>query len=359
MSGDLESKVYEMQMLKQQYGLSSSNAHAFMRSKAAYEQLRTTVNHALKSENIALNLSWQEISNLCENTRFVISDALNEPHFQHTGGFSYFGVREFNDGLLNDRLVPAARDNPGTPGLVRRDVHDREKVFEFDYAAFLQAFARAQKQGHDKSEAFRQAFLIFKDDTESYLTSPRGKRLNYAKFVETVMDYGQDRPTEEITSDAEMIAQDESIRIFSQEKIEEFQEWQMTGSRAYSHGNILLNKIAPEERKFLYGLSNKDDPYDRAVQEKTLGRMETERNLALHYILGNYELEDKVTASIVKAVADLTQQRDRRKERHKSLIETKAPSVVIEIERVRVEKTQYTLNAVRKNRRWLEEILSR
>ncbi len=359
MSGNLAGKVYEMQMLKQRYGINSSNAHAFMHSEAAYDQLRSKVDHALKPEGIKLQLSWQEISNLCEDTALVVKDALNEAHFRHFGNFHYFEVSDFNDALLTDRKIPWARYSPGTPGLYTLIDDYKDVTFQFDYARFLQTFARTQKQGHDKQEAFRQAFLIFKDSAEPFLTSPKGEPLSYPRFVETIFTYGKKKPIEEITSDPDMIARTANTLAISRQLVEDFKEWQMAGSENYVHGNVRFNRTTPEERKFLYGFSNKDDPYERAILEKTDKRLGTERSIALHYILGDYELEGERAAIIKNVVEDLTRARDRRRERYESLRKAKAPESIVEKGKVHFEKTQYTLNAIRKNKGWLEDILSK
>ncbi len=359
MKTDLEGKVYEMRELKKHYGINSTNAHAFMRSEAAYEKLKSQVNQVLKPEGTTLRLSWQEMSNLCHDLAFVVKDALNEAHFQHTRDFNYFHVRKFNDELLNDRVIPWAKYRPGTPGLCRRVDYNKETTFTFDYERFLETFARVQAEEGDRQEAFRQAFLIFRDSREPYLMSPEGESLSYPRFVETVLGYGREMTIEEITPDQKMIAETAEVMAGYGDLVEDFKEWQMTGSKNYGHAVVKFHKVAQEERKFLYGLSNEDDLYERAIRERTDKKLETERRIALNYILGNYGLVGERAAIITGAIDDLTQARDRRRERlQMSLGVTSAPDVIIQNMRTHFEKTQYTLNAVQKTRKWLEEILS-
>lgn len=351
MASDLESKVESVQLLKQEHNISSLNALSYLRSVEQYEQLRAEVNQALKSEGIRFNLSDKKISNLCEAIKTIVKDTINFADFEHfrEGPSNYF-VGDFNP-LLTRR-----------PGQAELDVIE-ERTFKLDYNVFIADFARYLAQGRDVNEALRQAFLVFKSSQHPYLTTPNGEKVNFQELVQKIPELGEKRlRLEEITHNPEMLRASKDTNEFTESVVEDFREWEITGSKSYRSGILELEQITQEERQFFYGFSiDEGKPYDRAVTEQTLKRLETERNIALHFMIGNYDTdpEQKPEKAIVKTIASLTGALQRRRERYQKLIELKAPSDTADHARLSVDRTQYTLLAIKKNRKWLETVLSR
>ncbi len=347
MASDLESKVASVQLLKQEYNISSLNALSYLRSVERYEQLRAEVNQALKSEGIRFNLSDKKISNLCEAIKTIVKDAINFADFeQFRGRVNNYFVGDFNPLLVK------------RPGQAEPDVSE-ERTFKLDYNSFIADFARYLAQGADQDEALRQAFLGFKASQHPYLTTSEGEQLNFQELLQIIPILGEKRKRlDEITNDEDMLRNSEAADQFAESLAEDFKEWEITGSKSYRSGILELGQITQEERQFFYGFSvDKGKPYDRAVTEQTLKHLETERNIALHFMMGNYDTdpEQKPEKAIEKTIASLTGALQRRRERYQKLIEIKAPSDTADNVKLSVDRTQYTLLAIKKNRKWLEQ----
>jgi hypothetical protein len=338
MINDLTEVFENVKYLKTGFGLpvTTKNALRFIRSRQAYKALKDGVNQRLESEGAGLDYTLGEVSNLCDVVRVSIRTALDMASFD--------SWKKDRNPEINNKFFDIERYYPTL--YLSMCEKDGEK-FDVDYEAFVCGYARSFSQDRNPREAFRDTFLEFYGGNSIHLIKPDGERITYSQFEEDKSLH--------LTSElweGEIGPRDEEFYTLW---FEDLQDWIKFGATDYFEVESRLEDTTEEEKLCLYGIGSLDDksePYNRAVEEKTLKRMETERQVALAYILNNNY--GNIRDSISGIERNLVENRGN----HEKLKSVTSHGEIMEWSERLIKRNVYIRNAIKKNTRWLEGILS-
>jgi hypothetical protein len=215
---------------------------------------------------------------------------------------------------------------------------DSVNRFTFDYESFAEIYAKRILSGDKPKEAFRKAFLEFYNGDFPFLIERDGRRITRKEFsldTDTHLFHYADGDIDEKDFDF-------------------LKEWMLYGTSSDERTNLDLQKVTEEEKLFLYSPYDSKDPYTRAIEEKTLKKIETERQIAFARVISSIPNGAKLDLEEIISQIKFTMLYS--KDNIKRNQAAGLPEYIRKDSIANLESLKYTLLAVQKNRKWLEDI---
>lgn len=321
---DLEQRLSQIKNLKETYMIGSADAFKYIKARNYFSQLRKE----------ALDGSGKDIGKL------ELTNAVYSFFYAYQGALdSLSTVQAFEKGM-NPR--DCNLQYPG-PNKKNEKTLQTDMLWDFDYSTIAQLFTSYFK-GNSEIE-LQNTFLETLKESQKYpLLEFEGKTYSFSQLIndKTGMfstDFGY--PSEQ------------SVYEHSKEYLEEF-----LGAKTPDRMIAVEFFARPDyEIEYLFGHktdADTDDIYDRAMKEYTLNRIDVEKRIALNYVL--------TSSFLTKTINPITDNLKTRIARQKSNLENfeknEAPSVIIKNSKALIKKYEYIFRSIRKNQKWLEQILS-
>ncbi len=355
MGKDLSQLFEEVKNLKKDnlgIPISTQNALRYVRSQEHYKALGGEVAQKLRQDGIAFNPSLRGLANLCFNAYATIGNFIELRCELSTH-------EEGNENTM-PRIYSIKDFNPIINRLYEKDsfeLYEKYSFLEwpitFDYPHFLYLYG-LEKEG-DKT--FRKSFMSALKSNYPFLTLPNGVKITLSGFANDSSLHL--KPESEFDPDIRELI-DENKDIFRLRFVE-FVDWLEGRNSNFEASNQLkmINAKTYEETEFLY--SHLD--YDRALEEKILGRIETERQVALYRI---YRSGDKPGArdlqpeeSIDYSIKEIEESLFRKNKILNRIRVHDSPKILIDGILGELQKMNYIRLALKKNKNWLKDFLSR
>lgn len=338
--GNLEKKLGEIRFLKQEWDIGSKDAYDYLKSQEELTAFRK--NH--ESEG-ALNFTNRQIVNIADELASHVQNFL-----------------DFCSHIYADKKQTWPRENfvqkiaPTVKIEVYQKTDDNIWICDYDsvFSVFLQHYSNFSKKSNNQKAKIRAAFNY---------------TLAEILFTEIPILYSLDEKPHLITQ----IASDDNLMLGSKKFLfgdSYYSDAVETAKDALADYGWLakmdltslpfhpeLDVLSRHEYKHLlsYGVfGEKDDSYDRAVKELTLKRQDTQRRIALNYLLHLPEDErkiDEVYSSIQRRIQNCM-------ETISKYEQTSAPLPMIQGAQYALKKRVYMFKAIKNNRKWLEQMLS-
>ena len=360
----IKSRLEEVKMLKAEYGISSENALRYLKIQDEYSGLRGDLIPILRREGIQYKPSVKEISNICNEAM----DRLEKDLF--TSNKAAFEQLEA-EGKVNMRPVTCGVSLPRETLLFRGEVEPKSKDlwWKFDYKAFLVEYARIRDETGSHFQAFSGVMKAVEEGDGRYFTGPEGRfsyqeiasSPKYTSSAEEILDTQENEPIwdglrEKISQNPDMEPNDiiKSLFavVFTGEGVESKDEPPFSSERPTMEERHLLHGQ-------LYGVIN--DLYGRAEREHTLGRLETERRIALAFVAdAKREEQPHPGVSESERIDYILRSLD---EKYRVLSESlatlaRANSIDEDVsKRPQLVRNRYTRRALITNRKWIEKLL--
>lgn len=343
----LRPRLEAIQELKREYGIGSKEAFLYLKVCDDYERLRDQLATQLRVEGFHFRPTLRQTSNLCDYAQKAVCNAVEV--------FALSKALERGNTFTNKPI----HVHPYSPHFREYDeiTDDALVDFAFDYAPFLLDYGKymSSTNNSDKALFYALANSISSDRPCLTLTTTE-KKMSFAdleKCSDPLIqeDFFYDLKNERSIEDKNL----------EHSFVKEFDAWidddkENAYYPRYSKYLTDLERATEEEVVFLYG--DRDNPYERAVEENTLRRIETERRIALHYILRNSHDQHSPHQMISTLLTALEGEIRVSRERFKTLQVLTAPPIVLDNERNILGHLRYELVAIKKNRAWLENVLS-
>lgn len=353
MGNNLRSLFEEVRHIKETLGMPipSQNALRYVKSQRVYENLRDKVNERLRSEGETTDFGVRELANLVNSFRTTIEGVCNL--------YATTTWIESDNEFVKKYFVPRQLDimnfNPNYGSL---DSGLGTLPAQIDYLSLICDFIVNYKKTRDLNKAYLGAFTK-NSIKKSFLKFEDGTNLSLEDYKQRI-DLHLEKANWASPEDLHMEGVEFSNEMFEELVLDNFNsdscEVKAFFDNEYSFYSFQgpLNRNTPEEMDFLYsGIigGEKNSPYRRAVEERTLGRMETERQIALHHAFrkSGTKLEDLIIGletKIKKKRCEL-----------KSQEMQEMPQFMIMKDMEHIEEMRYTLVALKKNKKWLGQIL--
>jgi len=339
-------KLEDIVALKAEYGIGTQDAWRYLKVIEDYTALRDRVSEQLHQKGIKTKPSVREISNLCDFIQSSLHEALQ--------------IAGAERNLASNTQCCPAMVFPYSEVLnihFDQDLFYRRKEtntfdFHFDYETFLLSFYE-EKQNEELEEAFKATMVEVLAGDVPYFTDPEGNKLTFSAIRGNSKYFGDmGSPLDKETKKSNKFA----IRLFYAWLRGEAEERYLTIPD--------LTQPTEEEKTFLFQKfhSGKTETlYERAKRERTLYRLETERRIALNDII-EYTHEVDGTAND-KVQTEIQRLKDllpcyQRKLRELSEVPIELTPTFRAMWQRKHEETKYTLCAIKKNKAWLEKVLS-
>jgi hypothetical protein len=298
MSNGLEGKLEDIKFLKVEHGIGSKNAFDYLKSVEKYTELRDEVVERLKSEGVNYRPSVREViyrSSLCK--------------------LSY-------EGRLNIKILESSSERESLPCLIRIPeyfefgVHslNNDEVdmgLKLDYPSLLvKIYENYSESGHVGNEFYyAQPFLNFKSRKISANDFVR----EFEKGLLGITKKSDSSYSKDLTIAGHALSHSLNLMMLENEK-----------------GNFARN-----EKHFLY-----QSGYERAKEEMTLNRFEVERMIAFNRVVITPNILGDINERINLAIGFAEKGIGRADSQEEA------------------EKHSYFLRSIKKNKKWLEKMLS-
>ena len=332
--------------------ISTTNALRYVRSQIFYEGLRKEIDEIVSPQGIRFNPTLRELSDLCHGINRTVRDMLDAITNNTTleaNKTTYsprrFYIQEANPQL--DKYETKSEDFETDYGY---------RKYNFDYIKFLNDYAIALGQTRNKQEAIRLAFEDLVMNNKQYLIGQDGERISYSEFKQMTNLHLSPNTTPE--EDLEKWRRDLENSI---EFNPEITQWitiscpdYFNDSSPYGPGNL-----TEEEIKFRFEIYSKRHKYDRAKEERLLGRIQTERQIAVEEIYsgGEDSIEERIDGKVEIIKGSIKNNRAFIK-RLLQMGKKEAYPLIVNARELE-NRYFYTIRALKTNRRWLIEFLSR
>ena len=334
---DLAAKFESVQELKREYPTNSLNAWKYLKVREAFEDLSDRIKKYLDEQGIKYTPSHREVSNLCQYARSLFSSSLDASSAKRAKALGFVDIPKNHLILAYHPLLDRRRD------IEEPESDNMFKTWKFDYEEFIKVFFVRLNEDKKHEVALRTAFAKAHAGSHPYLEDSQGK-YSFEEFAK------QDRF---LLSKLVMDSENKEVIENIEYQISAIQRWIFGLEQELIPDRFYPNHLTQEESDFLFGLKN--NPYERAVREKTLRKIETERRVAssavLQYQGTPYEKD------IEHIVKEQKRKLRSRLERLKKLQRLNAPLSILKNEEELIDKAKYTIKAINVNKKWLKRIL--
>ncbi len=367
----LQGKLEEIKQLKTEYGIGSLDAWRYLKSQEFYTALRDDIVNALYATNLTYRPTLRELSNLCQYVQFEVQWAFR--------AWSYERASETRG--KHPQLQDILFCNPQVNQYHDSDMNlqkTAQRTWMFDYQSFLIHYCQLKDVCRDMNDQdlFVKVFASALTSTHPYLTDDKGNRLTFSQVRKTdsllITDSDAGRTKKQRPKQFERAIWQSVINDFhflygNKDKLTAEDQFEIgEGMHESEEAAISIrNRITHEEHLFLYKLYTSDDSYKRAQRERTLGRIEIERRIALQEVLANEYIggnifgssyQEKIEGALDVLKAHLSEIREKLKNQ-KLWSSDEVYSDVGFLGELEGE-SKYKLAALKKNRKWLEKVLS-
>ncbi|HLF55124.1 MAG TPA: hypothetical protein VI612_05390 [Candidatus Nanoarchaeia archaeon] len=336
---DLTARLESIRELKAQYGIGSQSALRYLKVQDTMIGLADDVSARLSDEGLDYHPSVREISNLCEALRGSVKFTLDLQ--------SEMRAVLALGRLAKDHHVESADPRQGMIESRTKGDHFSSPAglfdvkWNLDYASMLVNFYRAMQLCGRTGRAFNAVMFNFISGKQAFLTGADGRQYTL----------------NEICENDSFLAHEGRIPGDMLEEFVEAVKEKMSVAKAGIFGaGLKIDGLTEEEGKFLL----QSGAYERAVREKTLHRMDTERRLALNELMQYVDfLKDHSAQELVDTrLSALGAQLDKRRELLRKVDGQSGAAFITERQKELVAQSSYYIRAIRQNRKWLENVLS-
>jgi len=314
---NLGDKLDSIRELKDQYGVSTKDAYRYLQVKGEYEALTKEVIKETKRRKIEYRPTQREVSNVCSEIRFVIHSF----------------IASLTEEPIDARSFSRKIDFP-------QEFRDDKRLLVVPYKEMVVKYCEFAAKNKDKDKAFRSTvkYAI----TENDFFDESGVRF-YSPRLEAIKDLP---PTDKFLERNASIKEEGILLpgLFARSRPDniygDFLRWIKTG-QSIEYEEFNPEDLTLEEKTYLYQFySEGKTPYDRGLNERTLNRMETQRKVALQYIVAQginvSQAPEKIEESI-QLVNRLARRCGPDEDRLKEL--------------------RYISFAIKNNKKWLEQVI--
>ena len=331
---NLNSRLECVKDLKERYGIGALAAHHYLKAQDAYARLQ-----ALVRDQTGVFVTERGLANICDRVANTIAARIE---------LKVVESADETDRQAHTQIILPFYESTllGYFDRIEKDDHKNMNLWTLNYVEFAIAFG--EELGHRRpSEALHVALRTTENRK---LLSQRGARVSLREFIrgDVTDDFLYSREDEnEIGELLTGISVDEARSNYEEQK--------------KRNKTCSLDSITHEDVTFLMGGSRGADLYERAKAEHTLKTERSERRIALNtigirgYVHG---LSHQNAHELIDEVLKIE-----KKGREKLLLRSQIAGDILggydtKIIKRLIEKLNYTIAAVVKNREWLAKTLS-
>lgn len=338
---NLEKKLGEIRHLKQEWDIGSKDAYDYLKSQEELTAFRK--NH--ESEG-ALQFTNRQIVNIADEFAHYVQNFLDSCAHVYADKKQSWAKENFVQKIIPTEKITVYQKN-----------EDNIWICDYDtvFSVFLQHYSNFSKNSNNQKAKILAAFnytlaeLLFTEIPILYNLDEKPYLITQIAFDDELMLKGKNNS----------LFHDPYYSGAVENAKETLADYGLLGKMDLTSLPFYpeLNVLSRHEYKYLlnYGVfGEKDDSYDRAVKEITLKRQDTQRKIALNYLLHLPEEE----RSIENAYSSLEEHVQFGLKSVSKFEQLSAPLPVIQGAQYSLKKKIYLLKAVKNNRKWLEQMLS-
>lgn len=336
--GNLEKKLGEIKYLKQEWDIGSKDAYDYLKSQDELNAFRKR--HEGQG---ALQFTNRQIANIADEFKRLVNHFLDSNYSVYADEEKYW-VKE----NVVQEMVPTHK--------ITYDKNDNVWICDYDqvFSLFFEHYYAFSKVITNQDLKVVAAFnstlsnLLFDEIPFLYDLKETPRLVSEIISNEKLIVLGENTLEDKDTMSSDLADSSRS----ELENFESLRELNFGSLPFYPE----LNVYSRHEYKYLFGFSvgEKDDLYDRAVKELTLKNQETQRRIALNYLLHLPEDE----RNLENAYSKLEHHVHSGLKTVSKFEHLEAPQPIIEGAQNSLKKRIYLLKAVKKHGKWLEQMLS-
>ena len=312
----LERKLAAVKDLKAMYNIPSGNTWEYLKSQRAYEDVQAAVRQILRQAGLEPP-EMRELANLCKTIMWSLE----------VGARDCIQARFGEDGM--PELRPTSRPGKTYITLVFSSAIGRPAAFPDSYSILVVT---------PDYPAVVSLYQIFKNEIGKTGASDD---TNQAHVFDTFM---RELLVQKKMRFLELDGARYSFKSLLKQCGVDVKEWAIKNLADFNP-----RSPTPEETNYLLCTG---ETYNRAMAEKTLYRLETERRIALSHV-AEFEYD------IGEALRCLSSRTNDSRETLRKLEELCAPEIIIESTRKTSQAYAYGIRAIKLHRSWLDQVLSR
>ncbi|MBI1972447.1 hypothetical protein HYS50_00395 [Candidatus Woesearchaeota archaeon] len=317
--------------LKAEYGIGTKDAYQYLKIRNTYRGLRDEVAKELAKQKIQYHPTERKVSNVCSkinaDLKTIFRDILDED----------VDVKQYTDHLQS---IISKED---------KQLCIPYKEILIKYCAYAMTEAPDQAYRHMVKDLLKNHQFL--DESGLIFFSITLNNIRDLPSLENLIKEDMRIRENHLNEMQQLLGMKDGPR----EKYLEFLEWINEGQEVIWYGTFDPTGITLEEQAYLFQLgcgidSSEKSPYERALQEKTLRKLETERRIALQeMILYKHTNVENAIKDVDKMISNGVQDLPKYQE---------FPDLQSRL-KFSINRFRYLSQAIKKNRKWLETVLSR
>ncbi|MBR9699797.1 hypothetical protein GOV09_05045 [Candidatus Woesearchaeota archaeon] len=326
----LEGRLEDIKFYKQEYGVGTQDALSYLRSQTDLSNLRDRVIKNLEKQGVKRKPTHAELSKVIDYAAYFSNRVL--------------GIAADEKGLELDKTERDVTTLPYSPHMesVGSFATSLDILLNFDYEHFATEFFKQNGHKNPGEVLERLTGDIMKGD-HPYYTDNGGNSFTLAEFC--LFD-------DNLVTDIEAqypFGRDQALLNFAMDK-----NALETGEDPDPY-NFTFAGPLPEEVYHLLRPSN-GNVYQRVVIDKTLKYLWTERRIALHAVLG-MNPEESPSDQVQLATEHYREKIMHQRGDYENEIGKGTHEWLLERSLQNIQKSGYTMKAIRQNRKWLVNVL--
>ncbi|MEM4247056.1 MAG: hypothetical protein QXF14_01915 [Candidatus Woesearchaeota archaeon] len=367
---------YAIKELKEEYGIGSYDAWKYLMDERLFSQLKEQVNKELKKSNPRRFATTREVANIATQVKRYLDNffEIKQPFVLREKEYVLVGsLKEYLQNQNGFLIKPYAKYSSY--------VKETDRTLELDYKEFIvDVFKKSFDNGNDTVTGFefeevlkdllkgRKTYLYFKNkpfNIKEFLPDELLCAATRALFLKDginkkIADFVKPH-LKNLFEYVVFIHGDEAafIENFLTENYEYYNtDYEKEEFLPMAEFKSLNFREIPMHHMFLLGGFYGLDSYKRAVREKTLKNIDTQRRLAF---LNIYEmgLEDMPPNERIKHALDFYKDRIKKAKEYYDTFIRHGVKGIAEHHQEKIEMYKYLIRATISNESWLEKILGR